>query len=269
MRSHRLDALALVRLSVLVLVIMVAAITVLVAGVPDAHTLRSAFAGTGVLGVLGFVGLYAALTLTPAPASVLTIAAGAIFGVPTGITVVTVAATLSAVGAFYLGRLLGRDGVQSLASGRLDSFDRLVRRRGIAAVIVVRLVPLFPYAAVNYLAGLTAVRARDYTIGTIIGILPATAAYVAVGAYGSRPGSLPFLGALAALVLLSGAGVVAGGRRRRRTRQNQGSTAALGAASSRSSPHYAAIEVARRVTGEEGGSRAADRCWRRRTAPDR
>lgn len=153
MRSHRLDRLALVRLGALVLMIAAATIRVLVAGVPDAHTLRTAFAGTGVLGVLGFVGLYAALTLTPAPAAVLTIAAGAVFGVPTGITVVTVAATLSALGAFYLGRLFGRDGVQSLASRPLDSFDRLLRRRGVAAVIVVRLVPLYPYAAVNASAG--------------------------------------------------------------------------------------------------------------------
>lgn len=214
MPSSRIDRLAVVRLGVLLL--LVGTLTVLVVGIPDAQSLRMRFSGTGVLGVLGFSALYAALSLTPLPAAVLTIAAGATFGLANGIVVMLLGATTGAVLAFYLGRVLGRDGVRSLAGERLAALDGLLRRQGVLSVVLVRLVPLFPYAAVNYLSGLTAVRIRDYTIGTVIGIVPAGTAYVAVGAYGSRPGSVPFLVALAALALLTVGTLVIARRRRRR-----------------------------------------------------
>lgn len=71
-----------------------------------------------------------------------------------------------------------------------------------------------PFAALNYLSGLTAVRTSSYFLATVIGILPATTAYVAVGAYGNEPGSLPFLAAIGALVMLTVVGVVVSRRRR-------------------------------------------------------
>ncbi|MGI8679028.1 MAG: TVP38/TMEM64 family protein [Jatrophihabitans sp.] len=216
MAHSRFDRLALIRLGLLVAIIGGGTVVVLVAGVPDAASLRMRFHGTGVPGVLAFSGLYAVLTLTPVPAGVLTIAAGAAFGLVSGSAVMVLGATTGAIAAFYLGRWLGRDGVQGLAGRRLASLDRLMRRRGVLSVLLVRLVPLFPYAAVNYLSGLTAVRVRDYVIGTIIGILPAGIAYVAVGAYGSKPGSTPFLIALAALALLTAGALVVAHRHRNR-----------------------------------------------------
>ncbi|MEO8749613.1 MAG: VTT domain-containing protein, partial [Allobranchiibius sp.] len=75
-------------------------------------------------------------------------------------------------------------------------------------------VPIFPFAAVNYASGLTAVKVRDYVIGTAIGILPASVAYVAVGAYGSKPGSLPFVLAVSSLVIVTVVGGVLARRRR-------------------------------------------------------
>lgn len=81
-------------------------------------------------------------------------------------------------------------------------------------MIGVRLVPLLPFNALNYLCGLTAVRTRDYIAGTAVGILPGATAYVAIGAFGTRPGSLPFLIAVGGLVALSVAGFVVAHRRR-------------------------------------------------------
>jgi uncharacterized membrane protein YdjX (TVP38/TMEM64 family) len=220
---RRFGRLAVIRFGVLLVLIAAGTITVVVLGVPDAHALRARFADTGILGAVAFGGLYAALTLTPVPAAALTIAAGATFGLARGVAIAAVAATLGAVVAFYLGRSLGRAAVQALASGRLDGLNALLARRGVLSVILVRLVPLFPYAAVNYTAGLTGVRTRDYVIGTAVGILPATVAYVAVGAYGSRPGSLPFVVAIGALVTVTAGGLIAARRRRRRDAAGNGS----------------------------------------------
>jgi uncharacterized membrane protein YdjX (TVP38/TMEM64 family) len=74
--------------------------------------------------------------------------------------------------AFGLSRALGRTAVQRVDSDRPRRLDALVGRRGLLAVIGVRLFPLLPFGPLNYACGLTAVRTRDYLLGTAIGILP-------------------------------------------------------------------------------------------------
>ena len=86
------------------------------------------------------------------------------------------------------------------------------------AVIVMRLVPVLPFTAIDYAAGLTSVRTRDYAIGTALGIFPGTVSFVALGAYGTSPGSWPFIVAVAALVLLTAGGLLVARRRRPRRR---------------------------------------------------
>ncbi|MDQ3453171.1 MAG: VTT domain-containing protein, partial [Actinomycetota bacterium] len=78
------------------------------------------------------------------------------------------------------------------------------------------LVPVLPFTAINYAAGLTAVRLRDYALGTALGIIPGTVAFVALGAYGSTPGSWPFVVAVVALVALITGGAAVARRSRRR-----------------------------------------------------
>jgi uncharacterized membrane protein YdjX (TVP38/TMEM64 family) len=70
-------------------------------------------------------------------------------------------------------------------------------------------VPVVPFTAVNYLAGCTSVRLRDFVLGTAVGILPTTTAYVTVGAYGWQPGAWPLWVALAALAALTIGGLAA------------------------------------------------------------
>jgi len=182
--------------------------------VPSVSDLRREYAGTGLVGALGFALVYAALSLLPLPATVFTLAAGAVFGLARGLTIVVLGATLGAAAAFYLGRVLGRDAVQHFTGARLQTLDRYLSRRGFRAVLAARLVPIVPFTALNYLSGLTGVRASSYLLATAIGIVPGSTAYVAAGAYGNQPVSLPFLAALGALLLLSVIGVVVSRRRR-------------------------------------------------------
>jgi uncharacterized membrane protein YdjX (TVP38/TMEM64 family) len=86
-----------------------------------------------------------------------------------------------------------------------------------AFVIGTRLVPLLPFTTLNYAYGLSAVRFRDYVLGTAV-ILAGATAYVTIGAYGATPGSVPFLLAAGGLaVLLAVAGALVARRRRRAT----------------------------------------------------
>jgi len=182
---------------------------------PELEALRAWTADLGLAGGVGFALLYAAITLTPAPKNVISVAAGLTFGFGWALAAVYAGALLGAAAAFALGRGLGRDAVERFTGARVARLDDLLRRRGLLAVIGVRLIPVLPFTAINYGAGLTAVRRRDYALGTAVGIIPGTVAYVALGAYGLEFGwpAWTAVGVLGALTL---AGAVFAGVRRRR-----------------------------------------------------
>jgi uncharacterized membrane protein YdjX (TVP38/TMEM64 family) len=190
-------------------------VTALVVGVPEADRLREDVDGLGGWAPLVFVLGYAAITLLPLPKNVLSVAAGLLFGLAEGVAVVLPGAVLGAVAAFGLGRALGRGAVERFTGVRVARVDAALARRGVVAVLVSRLIPVLPFTGINYAAGLTAVRFRDFLLGTAIGVVPGTVAYVAVGAYGTSPTSRPFLAAVAALLALSLGGTWWVARRRR------------------------------------------------------
>lgn len=195
--------------------LLVAGVAVAVTvGIPQVEEIRGWVSGAGWAGPALFAALYAGLTLTPAPATLLSVGAGLLFGLGAGLAVVMVGAVVSAVGAFTLSRTLGRRAVERVDSDRLRRLDALLRRRGLVAVIGVRLVPLLPFNALNYACGLTSVRITDYVLGTAVGILPGATAYVTIGAYGATPGSVPFLVALGGLGVLTVGGIAVARRRR-------------------------------------------------------
>lgn len=202
---------------------------------PELETLRAGASDLGLAGGVGFALLYAAITLTPAPKNVLSVAAGLVFGFGGALTAVYAGALLGAAAAFALGRLLGREAVERFTGARVARLDDLLRRRGLLAVIGVRLIPVLPFTAINYGAGLTAVRRRDYALGTALGIIPGTVAYVALGAFGLELGwpAWTAIGVLGALTL---AGAVLAGVRHRRGSDQLAAPAASPAASSPSAP---------------------------------
>ena len=207
-----------IRLSAFVAILAIAVAVAAAVELPDPEQLRADIAAAGPGAITLFVLVYAAATLAPLPKNVLAAVAGLLFGLVVGVAVVFLAALLGAVAAFALGRVLGREAVERLTGTRVARVDALLRRRGLLSVLVVRLVPVLPFTAINYAAGLTAVRTRDYLLGTALGIIPGTIAYVALGAYGTSPGSWPFVLAVLALVGLT-VGGAALTRRSRRTRK--------------------------------------------------
>lgn len=204
-----------VRLAAFALLIAAGVVIAVVVGVPDAERLRADVTAAGPVAPVLFGLLYAVATLAPLPKNVFAALAGLLFGLVGGVVVVLLAALLGASAAFWLGRLLGREAVERFTGARVARVDALLRRRGLLAVIAVRLVPVLPFTAINYAAGLTAVRTRDYIIGTALGIIPGTIAFVALGTYGTSPGSWPFVLAAIALVVLTAGGAALARRSRR------------------------------------------------------
>ncbi|MBH0110093.1 TVP38/TMEM64 family protein [Salinibacterium sp. NG22] len=191
-------------LLVIFVAIVVVALTVQLPSVDEIHEWTQS---AGSLGIALFVIGYALLTLTPIPKSVLSMAGGVAWGLWVGTLIVLIGALIGATLSFWLGRVLGRDAVEHFTGGRVRAVDEMLQRRGLLSVIALRLIPVLPFTLINYAAGLTAVRIRDYALGTVIGIIPGTFAYVAVGAYGAELNS-GFYIAVGALGVLALGGVI-------------------------------------------------------------
>jgi len=173
--------------------------------------------GLGPLAPILFILGYAVATVAFVPGSVLTLAAGAVFGIVQGVAYVFVGAVLGSTAAFLVGRYVARDRVEHRIRGdaRFEALDRSVGRQGLKLVFLLRLTPVMPYNLLNYALGLTRVRLQHYVIGAL-GMLPGTVLYVysgrvagdiatAVGgetvARGSGYYAVLILGLLATLVL--------------------------------------------------------------------
>ncbi len=143
------------------------------------------------------------------PKNLLGILGGLLFGMALGLLLVWGAAMLGAMAAFVIGRALGREAVEQMTGARVARVDEALARHGLLSVIAVRLVPVLPFTAINYSAGLTGLPYRAYLLGTAVGILPGTVAYVALGAYATDLSSWPIVAAVTALIVLTVAGVVA------------------------------------------------------------
>ncbi|MFU8804456.1 MAG: TVP38/TMEM64 family protein, partial [Bradymonadaceae bacterium] len=154
---------------------------------PTEAWLTSLFAAVGnwgAAGVVVFVVVFVAATIVLVPGSVLTIAAGFLFGVVGGLVVVSLASLLGALAALVIGRYLARDLVRDrlARSPRIQLLLQVIEDDGFKAVLLARLVPFLPYNLLNYALGLTHVRWRPYMLGTVVGMLPGSLALVYVGA---------------------------------------------------------------------------------------
>lgn len=136
----------------------------------------------GVWGPLVFIAGYALAVAAFVPGSILTVAAGAVFGLGEGTLYVITGATLGATLAFWVARHLARDTVQRwvAANPRVATIDRAVEAQGLKIVVLLRLSPVVPFNLLNYALGLTRVRTLHYVLACAA-MLPGTLLYVYLG----------------------------------------------------------------------------------------
>jgi len=137
----------------------------------------------GAMGYVLFLLGYVVLEVLAVPAFPLTMSAGALFGTYSGTLLVTTAATIAAAIAFLISRYLARDKVKKIADGypKFKAIDKAIGEDSLRVVAIMRLSPLMPFAISNYLYGLTSVNFRSYVIGSFLGMMPGTFAYVSAG----------------------------------------------------------------------------------------
>jgi uncharacterized membrane protein YdjX (TVP38/TMEM64 family) len=138
--------------------------------------------GLGAWGPAAFVGLYVVACVLAIPGSILTLAAGAIFGIGLGVALAFGGALLGSTAAFVVARYAARGLVERRlgTDPRVASLDQAIAGRGRLIVFLLRLSPVFPFSLLNYALGLTKVSLVDYVIGGV-GMLPGTLLYVYYG----------------------------------------------------------------------------------------
>ena len=129
-----------------------------------------------------FFVIYVAVTGLSLPgAAIMTLVAGAIFGLAWGTLIVSFASTIGATLAFLASRLLFRDMVQQRFGDRLRAINQGMAREGAFYLFALRLVPIFPFFVINLLMGLTPIRTWTYYWVSQVGMFAATLVYVNAG----------------------------------------------------------------------------------------
>jgi uncharacterized membrane protein YdjX (TVP38/TMEM64 family) len=128
-----------------------------------------------------YIFLYTIRPLFFFPAALLTLSGGMTFGPWWGTFYDLIGASLGAFLAFGLSRLLGRETIQKWVGNRLSVLDDKAEKHGFRTIFTLRLIPLIPFDALNYGAGLSKIRFRDYAPATTLGMIPGAFAYNYLG----------------------------------------------------------------------------------------
>lgn len=137
--------------------------------------------------IAGFFLLYVAVTGLSIPgAAIMSLVAGALFGVVIGTLIVSFASTMGATLAFLSSRYLLRDWVQGKFGERLRAVDDGLEKDGAFYLFTLRLIPVFPFFVINLLMGLTRIKTGTFFWVSQIGMLPATIVFVNAGTQISR-----------------------------------------------------------------------------------
>ena len=132
--------------------------------------------------ILGYSALYIISTAVSFPgASILTIAAGAIMGMSTGVVVSLTASTIGSIFAFWMARYFLRGEIESRYAHTLFKVNEGIKKEGAYYLFTLRLVPLFPFFMVNLLLGVTSMSTWTYAWVSFIGMFPGSLLYVYAG----------------------------------------------------------------------------------------
>ena len=135
-----------------------------------------------VMAAVSFVAFYAMVVAVAVPGAVgLSLAAGFIFGTAWATVVVVFAATLGALGIFFIAKYALADFFHEKAGKAGRKMEKGFRENALSYLLVLRLVPLFPFWLINLVPALLGVPARTFVIGTFFGIIPGTVVFCSIG----------------------------------------------------------------------------------------
>lgn len=137
----------------------------------------------GIIAPVVFVLVYIIATIFMIPGSVLTLIAGAIFGLWFGVMYVVIGSNLGALAPYLLAKTKLREKFVKMTEGnpKFAALDKAIGENGFKMVLLTRLSPAFPFTLLNYFLGLTSVKTGAYMAANLLGMLPATFLFVYLG----------------------------------------------------------------------------------------
>ena len=175
----------------LLALVLVAAVAAVIANIDEINPARieAEVRALGFWAPIVFFVIYVLSMVLLGPASVLTIAGGALIGPGWGMVLNSIALFAGGVAGFYIGRYLAKDFVQRRAGRRFKQILDGVENEGWRFVAFVRLVPIFHYASICYGLGATRLRFREFAIPTVICLIPSSFALTWLGHTGREAAS--------------------------------------------------------------------------------
>jgi uncharacterized membrane protein YdjX (TVP38/TMEM64 family) len=146
---------------------------------PDA--IRETVAGWGWAAPLLFVAAWTALTPALFSGTILAAAAGLLFGPALGTALGIAGATLGGVASFAIARRLGAGPFHEVASARIKRIEKRIESRPMRSLLLLRVMPGMPVTWLNYIVGLTGVRARTFALANALGGAPRIFIYAGLG----------------------------------------------------------------------------------------
>lgn len=137
------------------------------------------------------------------PSNIIVICGGIIFGPFRGILLSIIGFWFSSIIAFYTARFLGRDFVQSIVGNKFITLDDKLKGNEFKVIFFLRIIPILPYDPLSYACGFTNVKYLDFTLASILGILPEVFCYNIMGENVSNPLSIKFIVPLAVVVVIT------------------------------------------------------------------
>lgn len=183
------------------------AVGVVIIGGIDRQQLQGWLETMGIFAPIVYILLYTCGTLLILPSTPLNLTGGAIFGIWWGTLWTTIAALVAAIAAFAFTRTIGREFISQKLGERWQTVDAEISQGGLFYMFAIRLLPIIPYGIVNFVAGLTGIKFRDYLLGTLLGTLPGVLPFVMMGAgitELSQGNILPLMAAFALTGILVG-----------------------------------------------------------------
>ncbi len=149
-----------------------------------------------------FLIIYIIAIVFAAPASLFSISVAALFGFANGTLLIVIGSNIGCIISYYLAKKLGQDTLSKFIKDQsfLNNATQYANKNSFIFIMYARLIPLFPFAAVNYISGIINIPFKQYALATFLGMLPGTLVYVYIGYSASNVQDNP-LGLIASIIV--------------------------------------------------------------------
>lgn len=169
-------------ISLIILALILAMFSFVNKDILNIDNLKILILSSGYFAPLIYIIAFSLVPLTLFPDSLLAILGGTLFGLSKGFLYTSIGALIGGSISFFLSRILGQSFVEKFENNKLNNIQSLLKENGFLMILLLRLIPLFPFDLISYGAGLTKISYKDFILGTLIGTIPGILVFVNLGA---------------------------------------------------------------------------------------